>query len=633
MSNFVTTPRQDKYSTRLSTKLTTTATEVELNTAPDFTLSGTDRLYLVINPGTSKHQIVKISAISGTTCTVDTLAEPLYEGGTGTAFEQPAGSPVIITNTWQTFSDIETAISSKVDDTGDTMSGLLQFSGTDHAGLRLISLTTAQRNALTPADGDLVFDTDDGLPYVYYGGSWNSVDTGTTTPNASTTVAGKVELATQAEADAGTSTGGTGAALVTSPDITAIAVQNSTWSYAADAEASDTYAITLSPAPSAYATGQFFMFKANTANTGAATLNVNSLGAVTIKKAQNEDLETGDIKADQLVCVGYDGTNFQMMSPSAGSSSVTSADLKFGGDGSDGALDTSGGTVDIDLGASSLVVKNYTSINVATNNLTFSNPASGGSIVVLRSQGNVTISATIDASGIGASGGAGGAELTDGTAGTASGFIMDDTDHFGGAGEGTDGITPSNPTSGGAAGPVADNTQLYPTSANKLNSMRGYTLAVGPGGGGGGGGQASGNNPAGGAGGNGGGSVLIECKGDLNFTGTITVAGDDGANGDAASGNGVGGGGGGGGAAGSIIVLYDTATATSGTLTTSGGSAGSGGAAAGTPGGAVSGAGGGGAGLITAGSAGSNGVANSTGGAGGDGGDGYGVVTENLWFV
>jgi hypothetical protein len=88
--------------------------------------------------------------------------------------------------------------------------------------------------------------------------------------------------------------------------------------YAADAGASDSYAITLEPAPTAYTTGQVVTFKANTANTGAATLNVNSLGAKTIKKNVNEDTATGDIIANQLVTVVYDGTNFQMINPVAG---------------------------------------------------------------------------------------------------------------------------------------------------------------------------------------------------------------------------------------------------------------------------------------------------------------------------
>jgi hypothetical protein len=59
-------------------------------------------------------------------------------------------------------------------------------------------------------------------------------------------------------------------------------------------------------------------FKANTANTGAAGLNVNSLGATAIKKDVSTDLETGDILANQLVSLIYDGTNFQMLSTLSG---------------------------------------------------------------------------------------------------------------------------------------------------------------------------------------------------------------------------------------------------------------------------------------------------------------------------
>lgn len=92
------------------------------------------------------------------------------------------------------------------------------------------------------------------------------------------------------------------------------AIQNASYSYAADAQASDAYAITLTPAPTAYAAGQVFYFKANTANTGASSLNVNSLGAKTIKKETNQDTETGDIIVGSIVAVLYDGTNMQMLS-------------------------------------------------------------------------------------------------------------------------------------------------------------------------------------------------------------------------------------------------------------------------------------------------------------------------------
>lgn len=87
--------------------------------------------------------------------------------------------------------------------------------------------------------------------------------------------------------------------------------------YAADAGANDTYAITLSPALNAYVTGQEFSFKANTANTGPATLNINGLGAKTIVKYVNTALADGDIAAGMICTVRYDGTNFALQNPIA----------------------------------------------------------------------------------------------------------------------------------------------------------------------------------------------------------------------------------------------------------------------------------------------------------------------------
>jgi len=75
--------------------------------------------------------------------------------------------------------------------------------------------------------------------------------------------------------------------------------------YAADAGSTDDYAITVSPAPESYETGDVYLFKANTVNTGAATLNVNSLGVITIKKGNNADLATNDIRANNMVLVSF----------------------------------------------------------------------------------------------------------------------------------------------------------------------------------------------------------------------------------------------------------------------------------------------------------------------------------------
>lgn len=85
-----------------------------------------------------------------------------------------------------------------------------------------------------------------------------------------------------------------------------------------DSGSTDAYAITPTPAVRSYAdlTGVPVIFKANTINTGAATLEVSGLGsAKTIVKSYNATLDNGDIKAGQWVCVTYDGTNFQLLSP------------------------------------------------------------------------------------------------------------------------------------------------------------------------------------------------------------------------------------------------------------------------------------------------------------------------------
>jgi hypothetical protein len=87
--------------------------------------------------------------------------------------------------------------------------------------------------------------------------------------------------------------------------------------YCLDAGSTDAYACNLSPAITAYTTGVYYRFKANTANTGAATINFNSLGAKTIKKAAGgitTDLVDNDIRAGQWVELVYDGTNMQIQS-------------------------------------------------------------------------------------------------------------------------------------------------------------------------------------------------------------------------------------------------------------------------------------------------------------------------------
>ena len=76
----------------------------------------------------------------------------------------------------------------------------------------------------------------------------------------------------------------------------------------------DTITMGLSPAMTAYVAGQHFYFKqAAGANTGATTLNIDSVGAKAITKKGTTALAAGDIPASAMVHVVYDGTQFQLL--------------------------------------------------------------------------------------------------------------------------------------------------------------------------------------------------------------------------------------------------------------------------------------------------------------------------------
>lgn len=428
-------------------------------------------------------------------------------------------------------------------------------------------------------------------------------------PDATTSVQGLVQLPTQAQVDAGTATGSTGASLTPTPALLRSKLLSD---YVADTGAADAYVITPSPAISAYTTGQIFSFKAAHTNTTASTLNVNAKGATAIKKVDGTTaLAAGDIVAGQIIQVEYDGTNFQMINPvgnaPATKTYVDATFQRFGGTGADGALAISSGTTTIDCANAAVVVKNYSSISITgTGVLAFSNPNTNGTIVILKSVGDVTL--------------------------TSSATPMIDLRVMGAQASGNNGATTVLPylASGGAAGAdnsgdtggaggtgVAGVNSNSPSVVTTATAQAGvYMLACGGAGGIGGAGGGTG-----GAGGAGGGALLIECRGALNFTTAsgISVAGTTGSVGTSA---GQGAGGGGGGAGGTALIVYNTLTAASGTISVSGGTGGTG-ATGGSASPGTGGAGGNGAsGAGTGGNGGNGGNTSGSSTAGGGGGAG-----------
>jgi hypothetical protein len=77
----------------------------------------------------------------------------------------------------------------------------------------------------------------------------------------------------------------------------------------------DAYEISLTLPTGALVNGQRVQFVASEANTGACTLNINSLGATSIKLLNGDDPYNNAIVANMVVDVQYDATNFQLHNP------------------------------------------------------------------------------------------------------------------------------------------------------------------------------------------------------------------------------------------------------------------------------------------------------------------------------
>ena len=137
----------------------------------------------------------------------------------------------------------------------------------------------------------------------------------------------------------------------------------------------DTITGALTPALTAYAAGQMFYFVAAGANTGAVTLNINSLGAKSVTRDGSTALVAGDIASGEVVIVVYDGTRFQMVNPN-----------------------TFNGTLPVDKGGTGQT--SYTNGqlligNTTGNTLTKATLTAGTGISVTNGTGSITIANTL----------------------------------------------------------------------------------------------------------------------------------------------------------------------------------------------------------------------------------------------
>jgi hypothetical protein len=94
-------------------------------------------------------------------------------------------------------------------------------------------------------------------------------------------------------------------------------VQDNSTVFVAAAGTGDAITLDLTPSITAYILGGVYWFKATATNTGATTVNIDGVGAKSIKKGADgaTALAAGDITSGGMYGLSYDGTNMQLFNP------------------------------------------------------------------------------------------------------------------------------------------------------------------------------------------------------------------------------------------------------------------------------------------------------------------------------
>ena len=102
--------------------------------------------------------------------------------------------------------------------------------------------------------------------------------------------------------------------------VSGLQLQNSTLTFLTSVAGTNVITGNLTPAIASYVAGQMFSFLSAGTNTGAVTLNINGVGAIAVTKLGSTALAAGDIPANTIIIVQYDGSEFQLVAPAALSS-------------------------------------------------------------------------------------------------------------------------------------------------------------------------------------------------------------------------------------------------------------------------------------------------------------------------
>jgi hypothetical protein len=98
---------------------------------------------------------------------------------------------------------------------------------------------------------------------------------------------------------------------VTLPNVPA-GVRNGLWLYANDIGVANAYAAAVFPIPASLVAGMGVRIKIANPNSGASTFNLNGLGTNPIIRASGAAVTTGDILANEVLALLFDGANWQI---------------------------------------------------------------------------------------------------------------------------------------------------------------------------------------------------------------------------------------------------------------------------------------------------------------------------------
>jgi hypothetical protein len=122
-------------------------------------------------------------------------------------------------------------------------------------------------------------------------------------------------------------------------------VQGSTAKLLQSVTGTDTITAAMVPALTSYSAGQMFYFVAAGDNTGAVTINIDSLGAKSVTRDGSTALVAGDIVSGEVALIVYDGTRFQLLNGNSFTNLNVSNNLTLSGGTANGVLYLNGSKV------------------------------------------------------------------------------------------------------------------------------------------------------------------------------------------------------------------------------------------------------------------------------------------------